>query len=114
MQTDLGALTDMRDSAALICQYVADLDETQFRADVRVQDAVLRRIEILGEAAKRLSVQLRESAPDIPWQRIAGMRDRVIHDYDSIDLAVVWDTASKEVPRMRSQIEALVNELERN
>ncbi len=63
-----------------------------------IQDAVLRNMEILGEASKRVSTPSREQAPDIPWREMAGMRDKLIHDYFGVDLSLVWDVVAAELP----------------
>ncbi|MBI4647320.1 MAG: DUF86 domain-containing protein [Bacteroidia bacterium] len=67
-----------------------------------LQDAVIRQLEIIGEATKKISDNLKEKHPDIPWKDIAGMRDKLIHDYIDIDLSVVWKTASEDVPFLKN------------
>jgi uncharacterized protein with HEPN domain len=77
-----------------------------------VQDAVVRNLEIVGEAAKRVSPDLRERAPGIPWREMAGMRDKLVHDYFGVDLDLVWDVVATELPAARDRIVALVKGLE--
>ena len=77
-----------------------------------VQDAVVRNLEIVGEAAKRVSPDLRKRAPDVPWREMAGMRDKLVHDYFGVDLDLVWDVVATELPAARSRILLLLKEFE--
>ena len=75
-----------------------------------MQDSVIRRFEIIGEAAGRVSQQLRDENPSIPWSEMRGMRNRLIHRYDDIDMDIVWDTVEQDIPRLVTQLERLVSE----
>lgn len=77
-----------------------------------VQDAVVRNLEIVGEAAKRVSPHLRKQAPGVPWREMAGMRDKLVHDYFGVDLDLVWDVVAAELPAARTRIVELLAELE--
>jgi uncharacterized protein with HEPN domain len=92
-----------------ILKYLANVSEQQFLADELVQDAVVRNLEIVGEAASRLSPALTESSRSVPWRAIAGMRNRLIHAYFGVDPEMVWATVSKDLPPLRSAVEKLLH-----
>ena len=77
--------------------------------DIQCQDAVIRRLEIIGEAARRISDETRADYPNIPWREIIGMRNIVIHEYDDIDLDTVFKTAKKDLPSLIVSIEQIMN-----
>lgn len=77
-------------------------------ADTQCQDAVIRRIEIIGEAARRVSEDSREAHPQLPWQAMVGMRNVMIHDYDDIDLGVVWETVQNDLSPLVKHLEEVV------
>jgi len=76
----------------------------EFLADVQLQDAVIRRLAIIGEAAKRVSEATRESLPGLPWRQMAGMRNIIVHEYDDVDLSVVWDAVTRDLPPLVSEL----------
>ena len=82
-------------------RYTAGMDRATFEADDRTQDAVLRNLELIGEAAKHLPPEARALAPTIAWRKIAGMRDVPAHNYFGIDDEILWDVISIEVPSLR-------------
>ena len=94
-------LGHIRDAISDIQTY-ASVDRATFIGDRMRQDAVIRKLEIIGEAVKQLSDGTRSRAPEIPWKRIAGMRDRLTHDYFGVDLGLVWTTVEQELPRRLS------------
>ena len=67
-------------------------------------------LEIIGEAAKRIPEQVRQRYPDIPWKGMAGMRDRIIHGYDNVDLQIVWDVVKRDIPQLKPKIELLLQD----
>lgn len=71
------------------------------------QDAVIRQLQVLGEAVKRLSAEAKANRPEVPWRRIAGMRDVVVHDYAGIDLEAVWEVSQEKLEQVRLAVEAL-------
>jgi uncharacterized protein with HEPN domain len=85
---------------------------SQFEADYRINFAVVRALEIIGEATKRLPEDLRQSYPDIPWKGMAGMRDRIIHGYDNVDLEIVWDVVKRDIPRIKPKIKLILTDYE--
>ena len=89
-----------------------DSGERSFRADRKTQDAVLRNLETLGEAAKRVDEETRALAPDTPWREITGLRDVLAHDYLEIDLDLVWNVVDSELPNLRNIVQNLLQQLD--
>ena len=81
-----------------------------FMADRMRQDAVIRKLEIIGEAVKKLSDDIKQRRPEIPWKRIDGMRDRLTHDYFGVDLLLVWVVVDRELSTLKTAVEALFGE----
>jgi len=77
-----------------------------------IQDAAVRNIELIGEAVKNLSDEAKSSHPEIPWQRIARMRDKVIHHYFRLDLSLVWEVVEKHIPQLQTTVETMLKELD--
>lgn len=73
-----------------------------------VQDAIIRQLEVVGEAVKRLPRTVRDAEPQVPWQQIAGLRDRLIHGYDNIDTEIVWGVVERRVPALLAAVERLL------
>ena len=84
-----------------IADYTAD-GQKAFFLDAKTQDAVIRNIEIIGQAVKGVSNKTRALEPAVPWRQIAGMRDKLIHEYFGVDLVLVWDVVEQELPVLRS------------
>ena len=110
MSRDSDYLTDIVLSARLVLDYVEGIGQEEFSQDTRLQDSVIRRLEIIGEAAGRVSSEFRTGHPDIPWGSMTGMRNRMIHGYDDIDMGIVWNTLQESVPNLLALIESLVSE----
>lgn len=109
---DLDYIEDMLEAAEKIEQYTDRMGHEEFVTDEKTVDAVLRNLEILGEASKLISEDAREHALEIPWSEMAGMRDKLIHGYATIDLDIVWQTVTEEVPQLRSKLDELFVELD--
>ena len=88
----------------------ADVGRDAFMTDKMRQDALLRKLEVIGEAVKNLSQHAKQRRPAIPWRQIAGMRDRLTHDYFGVDLALVWATVEKDVPNLKAAVEQILAE----
>lgn len=108
MNSDLLAATHILDSARHIQAYVEGVSWEDFRLDIQLQDAILRRLEIIGEASGRISVAYKEANPMIHWKDMIGMRNRVIHAYDDIDVEIVWETVQRDIPLLATQLEAIL------
>jgi uncharacterized protein with HEPN domain len=93
--------------------YVAGMDVEGFEADTRTQDAVLHSLQVIGEAANKIRMAAPDFAaqyPDIPWDLIYGMRNRIVHDYFEVDLGVVWRTIQQDLPPLRLRVFAALPE----
>jgi uncharacterized protein with HEPN domain len=107
-RTYLDYLEDIGDHLASAQEFVKGMTYEKFIDDERTNFAVVRALEIVGEATKRLPVELKNRYPDLPWRDMAGMRDKLIHDYFGVDLAVVWETATLEAPGLEAEIRSLL------
>lgn len=92
------------DAIAKIEEYARGFSRKEFAKKSLVQDAVIRQIEIIGEATKQISGEFRKNHSRVPWADIAGMRDKLIHDYLAVDLDAVWATVEKDLPELKRQV----------
>ena len=100
MQRDLQFLLDILQSAELIMTYKAQYSKDEFIENIQLQDSIIRRLLVIAEAARRVSEATRQTLPNISWQEINGMRNRLVHEYDEIDLNIVWDVIQSEIPSL--------------
>jgi uncharacterized protein with HEPN domain len=108
MYRDKAILLDLVRAIQLILEFKHGMDKTAFLKDVKTQSAILHQLMILGEAVKRFSQEFRVQHPDIPWSLIAGMRDKLIHQYDDVDLDEVWKTIETDIPVLLSFLKPLL------
>jgi len=113
MARDDAYLVDILDAAKLALAYVSDKTKDEFDHDIQCQDAVIRRLEIIGEAARRVSEQTKASFPHLPWNAMMNMRNVLIHEYDGVDLPIVWDTVQNDLPPLIAVLERIVPPKER-
>lgn len=110
MKDDRIYLLHIRDAIQYILEYTTT-GKDRFFADRKTQDAVIRNLEIIGEAAKRISTHLKEAHSDISWKPIAGMRDKLVHDYFGVNLQLVWDVVERDLPTLKIKVARLLEEL---
>lgn len=91
-------------------EYLEGVSEKEFEINSEKQDAVIRRIEIIGEAVKGISMETRQKYPEIRWREMAGMRDMVIHQYFGVTIGMVWRVATSDIPKLKVKIEEIIHE----
>ncbi len=97
--------SDILDAIKKIESYSIGIDFEKFKGSQLLQDAVVRNLEIIGEAAKRISPEIRNSYPDVDWKKISGLRDILIHEYFGIDIEIIWDIIQNKLPPLRDSIQ---------
>jgi len=100
------------ESIERIEEYVKEISEKQFFEETQVQDAIIRRIEIIGEATKNLPNGFRKKHSEVPWSEITGARDKLIHGYFGVDLDLTWDIVKKDLPDLKEKVEKILKEIE--
>ncbi len=104
-------LGDILEAAELLERYTAGLSRHEFAGNIEKQDAVARRLEIIGESVKRLPKDLRDQHPDVPWREIAGARDVLVHEYFRIDVDLAWEMVKQDVPGLAVRIRSILGAL---
>ena len=108
MPRDPEILLDINQAAALILTFKQNMTEDAFYNDLKTQSAILHQLLVMGEAVKRLSMSFRANHPEIDWKGIAGLRDILIHAYDTIDIELVWEIADGQIPKLLRQLKPLL------
>jgi uncharacterized protein with HEPN domain len=106
-------IQDILDSIDDIRDFVAGMTFDQFTKDRKTINAVIRSIEVIGEAAKRIPESLRSKHPEIPWKKMAGMQDKMIHEYAGVDLEILWKVATEEIPLIKPPMQNVLSSLEK-
>ncbi len=101
-------LVDILESIGRIEEYTQSMSEGQFMRDVRTQDAVIRRLEVIGEAVRNIQPGFRDRYPDIPWRQISGMRDVLIHGYSGVNLERVWMVVKSDLPELKLKVSQIL------
>ncbi|HEY9816380.1 MAG TPA: DUF86 domain-containing protein, partial [Candidatus Obscuribacterales bacterium] len=107
---DQASLLDIAKAARFSLDFVNGVTQEGFAADTKTQSAVLYQIAVLGEAVKRLSPEFRNQHPNIPWSAMAGMRDKLIHDYEGVDVDRIWLTLKSSIPDLLQAITPLLGD----
>jgi uncharacterized protein with HEPN domain len=110
VKDDTVYLQHVLDAINTIQEYLLGVNEDKFKATRLLQDGVIRQIEIVGEAVRHLSKDIRKTYPETPWQDIAGMRDKLIHDYFGVDIEKVWDTVQQDLPVLKEQVVGILRD----
>ena len=110
MSRDSTIAIDVLNAAKLTVEFTDGMDSKAFSEDAKTQSAVLYKLLVLGEAVKRLTEDFRSEHSELPWKLMAGMRDQLIHNYDSVDVDLVWKTLQKDIPTVITVLTRLLAE----
>ncbi|MGB2865330.1 MAG: DUF86 domain-containing protein [Sedimentisphaerales bacterium] len=109
LRDEIMYLQDIAESCEKVLRFTAGLSQSDLIRDEKTYDAVIRNLEIIGEAAKHISADLRKRLPDIQWRKAAGLRDMLAHAYFGIDNDILWDVVQNKIPQLANAINAFLN-----
>ena len=104
-------LSDVKEAIKRIGTYTQKMEYKEFLQDIKTQDAVVRNLEIIGEAVKNISVDFKKKYPQLPWKELAGLRDRLIHQYFGVNYDIVWTIVRQELPPTLSKVKKILKEI---
>jgi uncharacterized protein with HEPN domain len=107
MPRDDAHVLDILEAARRATSFVSGMSDTEFLNDIKTQSAVLHQLTVLGEAVRRVSEDFRQANVGVPWKEMAGLRSRIVHDYDEVDLDEIWNILHKDLPTLIPQLEAI-------
>lgn len=113
-RTDQDLIEDILICLSKVAQYTYGLGYDDFINDPKTQDAIIRNLEVIGEATKQISPELKDNYPYIPWKMIAGTRDRLIHGYFGVNIDIVWEIATIDAPGLEQQIRKIKKNISRS
>jgi len=111
LHDDAGWLQDMLASARNALRYVSGMTEEQFLADEKTQDSVVRRLEVIGEAANNVTGETRSRLPEVPWKMVIAQRHVAVHHYRKLDFSRIWATVRDDLPPLIEQLDAFLRDL---
>lgn len=109
-RTYLMYLHDIQIAMSRIAEYLEGCDFIKFKQDHKTVDAVIRNFEVIGEAAKNIPVEIKEKYPDIPWQEMYYLRNKISHEYFGVDYEIIWDVATNYLPENKQQIDKIIGQ----
>jgi uncharacterized protein with HEPN domain len=108
MQKDNAYFLDILQSAKIAVTYLSEKSFEEFEKDIQCQDAVIRRLEMIGEASSRISGETQKTYRDLPWVKMKAIRNFLIHEYDDIDLKILWDTVKNNIPPLVIELQKII------